>query len=149
MDFIHHAIIKENASHLWFYTHNRLRIKAPQSAVNMILSNKPERSHSITSAGHVIFFFFFSRCSIHKQNLNLLTQAGTHTHNECCRTWAHKGQRLLFLFALWNNWLGKRGGHRNAQCDRMRNMCHLRTIFVVFFFSKRVLTLSMRYWLLN
>lgn len=72
VEFIYHRIIKENAKHFWFYTHNRLRIKALLSAVNIILSNRPEKNHSVTSAVRVIFFY------PQMQNSDSFTQDNTH-----------------------------------------------------------------------
>lgn len=100
VEFIYYSIIKENASHFWFYTHDRLRIKALLSAGSIILLSRPERSHSVTSAVHVKEKF--SRCIIRKQNLDSLARTSRHTHthtrtyNESCRTWTRKGQRLPF-----------------------------------------------------
>lgn len=44
VEFIHHGVIRENAKHFWFYTHNGLRIKALLSAVNIMLSNGQKHS---------------------------------------------------------------------------------------------------------
>lgn len=107
VEFIYHSIIRENAKHFWFYTHNGLRIKALLSALNIILSNGPEKKHSITSAAHRIFF------QTQQMKFTLLWRSYTHrdTHTSY-NTWIQKGQRPFFICHVQAK--GKMKGHKST-----------------------------------
>lgn len=117
---MHSIFTKENASRFRFYTHNRLRIKALLSAVNITLlpntppslPSRPQRRHPPPSAVHVIFLSIFFSPSLtrsyhlslppnapHVSKLSRVTHADNHTQWELQGTNTLRAKSAVFFFS--------------------------------------------------